>query len=188
VFTPIEGVGDFLRIISPRAMAAERDCLFEQKYLLRHKVDDSDSLADDFKVYSYYLVKKLFKVRKSKQKKKLKKVLLRAAKEAIRGYYVAVDGRETVRHDGVQCDDGPSPQKKLRLKKTIAPSSMAPATAAPTVEISKPVPRGQLTKDVYKPKRQSPPKVTENLRGMVSLGRHVVDELTSPNKKRTYML
>ena len=96
--------------------------------------------------------------------------------------------RECLKHQGVQCDDGPSPQKKLRLKKVIAPSSSCVAAAAPTAEISKVVPRGMLTKDVYRPERKSPPKVTSNLRGMMSLGKQVSSPVRSPNKKSVWLV
>jgi hypothetical protein len=194
MFTSIGEVGVFERIFTGPARwrytvaMTDRDRAFENCYTLAAKVDDSPALADDFKVFAYEALKKIFQVKRSKEKKLLRKVLLKAATQAIEGYYVAVDGRECLKHQGVQCDDGPSPQKKLRLKKVIAPSSSCVAAAAPTAEISKVVPRGMLTKDVYRPERKSPPKVTSNLRGMMSLGKQVSSPVRSPNKKSVWLV
>jgi hypothetical protein len=158
-----------------------RDIVWESRYKLKHKHDDGLALADDVMIFAYPKLKKLFKVKHGKAKRRLKRLLKKAAMGAIEGYCVTVDERESVQHKGTQCNDGPSPMKRLKVQRTLtASASCMPTPVAAPSPIGKPVPRGMLGWQVHPPSPPPKPKSTANLKGMLSLGKQV----TSPVDRR----
>jgi hypothetical protein len=146
-------------------------------------VDDGQSLAEDVFTFAKQKIFKLLKLTKSKHKRKrrkIKKIIIAAAAEAAELYHVHVDSVEHVasvetNSIGSQYEE-PAKRPKLKLQRMLAPSPIMPEQkkSAPEPDM-RPVPRGHLA-DQFLPKlRPEPPKATTNLRGMMSLGKQVVD-------------
>jgi hypothetical protein len=161
---------------------AERDIVWEARYKLS-KHDDGLALADDVMIFAYPKLKKMFKVKHRKDKNKLKKILKKAAVGAVEGYHVLLDPRESLKHKSTQCNDGPSPVKRLKVQKKLSASTSCMSSLAPPPAPSvfgRPVPRGMLGWQVNPPSPPPKPTATANLKGMLSLGKQVMSPAHRP--------